>query len=127
MQGEKAHELAVSDHDRPALAGDADREAALRGLQFFPLQSLIGIDLLPSELRNLPQRLDSLTQFARVEVEQLLLKLGEIQVKADVSRHARLPARRAARSTSLSSFVSAGGVRFAHSPARRSRSRIAGS
>ena len=59
-----------------------------------------------------------LAQFARIEVEQLLLKLVEIQVEADVSRHARLALRLVALSTSLSSFVSAGGVRFAHSPAR---------
>ena len=120
MQGEKAHELAFAGDYRPAPAGDADREPAFHRFQLFPLESVVRVHLVPAEPGDFAQRLDRLPQFIGIQAEKLRLKIRKIQVEPDPSGNPRLPARLAAYPASLSSFVSAGAVRFAHSPARRS-------
>ena len=120
MQGEKAHEFAFAGNDRAALPGDADREPALHRFQLFPLQAVVGIDLLPAEAGNLAQRLDRLAQFGRVQAKKLRLELRKIQVEADAPAQARLPLRFEALEARSSRSVAAGGVRFAHASPLRS-------
>ena len=88
--GEQSDEITVTVRSRTACLGDAqrvDRIDALEGPDtgdLLPLQALVAVQLVPGQLANFVEGIQSGVTLSLLQREQVVLKYRIVQIKSDL-------------------------------------------